>query len=109
MAGFEVSTEVAFLDSSYRLLRDGVETVEEGTITRAAVYPRRVVEAALRKGAAAIVLAHNHPNERLTPSDHDKVLTRAVVLAAETVDVTVVDHLIVSASDTFSFRKSGLL
>jgi len=101
--------EVAYLDSGYRLLRDGVETLEEGTTDRATVYPRRVVEAALKRGAAALVLAHNHPNGNITPSEHDKVLTRAVVLAAETVHLRVVDHLIVSAEETFSFRKAGLL
>jgi DNA repair protein RadC len=101
--------EVAYLDSGYRLLRDGVETLEEGTIDRATVYPRRVVEAALKRGAAAVVLAHNHPNGNITPSEHDKVLTRAIVLAAETVHLKVVDHLVVSAQDTFSFRKAGLL
>lgn len=101
--------EVAYLDTGYRLLRDGVETLEEGTIDRATVYPRRVVEAALKRGAAALVLAHNHPNGNITPSDHDKVLTRAIVLAAETVHLKVVDHLIVSAQETFSFRKAGLL
>lgn len=101
--------EVAYLDSGNRLLRDGVETLEEGTIDRAAVYPRRVIEAALKRGAAAVVLAHNHPNANLTPSEHDKVLTRAIVLAAETVHLKVVDHLIVSAQDSFSFRKAGLL
>lgn len=101
--------EVAYLDSGYRLLRDGVETLEEGTIDRAAVYPRRVVESALRRGAAALVLAHNHPNGNVSPSEHDKVLTRAIVLASETVHLKVVDHLIVSALDTFSFRKAGLL
>lgn len=101
--------EVAHLDSGYRLLRDGVDRLEEGTIDRATVYPRRVIEAALKRGAAAVVLAHNHPNANLTPSEHDKVLTRAIVLAAETVHLRVVDHLIVSAQDTFSFRKSGLL
>ena len=101
--------EVAHLDSGYRLLRDGVQTLEEGTIDRATVYPRRVIEAALKRGAAAVVLAHNHPNANLTPSEHDKVLTRAIVLAAETVHLKVVDHLIVSAHDTFSFRKAGLL
>lgn len=101
--------EVAYLDSAYRLLRDGVETLEEGTVDRAAVYPRRVIEAALRRGAAAIVLAHNHPNGDVTPSEHDKVLTRAIVLGAETVHLKVVDHLIVSAQKIFSFRKAGLL
>jgi DNA repair protein RadC len=101
--------EVAYLDSGYRLLRDGVDRLEEGTIDRAAVYPRRVIEAALKRGAAAVVLAHNHPNADLSPSEHDKVLTRAIVLAAETVNLKVVDHLIVSAQGTLSFRKAGLL
>jgi len=101
--------EVGYLDSGYRLLREGVETLEEGTVDRAAVYPRRVIEAALKRGAFALVLAHNHPNGAVSPTEHDKVLTRAIVLAAETVNVRVVDHLIVSAQETFSFRKAGLL
>lgn len=101
--------EVAYLDSAYRLLRDGVENLEEGTIDRAAVYPRRVVEAALKRGAAAIVLAHNHPNGNLAPSEQDKLLTRAIVLAADTVRLRILDHLVVSAHDTFSFRRAGLL
>jgi len=52
--------QVAYLDSGCHLLRNGVETIEEGTIDRAAVYPRRVIEAAIKRGAAALVLAHNH-------------------------------------------------
>jgi len=101
--------QVAYLDSGFRLLREGVETIEEGTSDRATVYPRRVIEASLRRGAAAIVLAHNHPNRNVSPSEQDKTLTRAIVLAAETVGINVVDHLIVSASDCFSFRKAGLM
>ena len=100
---------VAYLDSAYRLLRDGVEILQEGTIDRAAVYPRRVVETALKRQAAALVLAHNHPNGSVEPSEQDKMVTRAVVLAAETISLRVVDHLIVSASETFSFREAGLL
>ena len=100
---------VAYLDSAGRLLRDGVETLQEGTIDRAAVYPRRVAQAALRREAAAIVLAHNHPNGRLQPSEHDKLITRAIVLAAQAIGLQVVDHLIVAAQDTFSFRQAGLL
>ena len=101
--------EVAYLDSAYRLLRDGVERLEEGTINRAAVYPRRVVEAALNRGAATIVLAHNHPNGNVSPSEHDKTVTRAIVLAAETLNLRVLDHLIVSSEEVFSFQKEGLL
>ena len=100
---------VAYLDSGYRLLRNGVETLQQGTVDRAAVYPRRVVETALKRQAAGLVLAHNHPNGNVQPSEHDKVITRAIVLAAETINLRVVDHLIVSPDETFSFRKAGLL
>ena len=101
--------EVAYLDSGHRLLRDGVERMQEGTIDRAVVYPRRIVERALKCGAAAVTLAHNHPNGDVRPSERDKLITRAVVLAADTVDLRVFDHVIVSPDETFSFRHKGLL
>lgn len=101
--------EVAYLDTGYRLLRDGVDRLEQGTIDRATVYPRRVVEYAIKRGAAALVLAHNHPNGHVQPSEQDKTLTRALVLAAETVRLKILDHLIVSPDEVFSFRKAGLL
>jgi DNA repair protein RadC len=63
----------------------------------------------LRRGAAAIVLAHNHPNGDVKPSEQDKLLTRALVLAAETVHLKIVDHLIISPDESFSFKKAGLL
>ena len=101
--------QVAFLDSALRLLRNGVETLEEGTVDRAAVYPRSVVEVALRRGASAIILAHNHPNGDVRPSEQDKTLTRAIVLAASAVQLRVIDHLIVSPDEVFSFAQEGLL
>ncbi|HBA41122.1 MAG TPA: hypothetical protein DCZ05_15785 [Deltaproteobacteria bacterium] len=99
--------KVFYLDSGYRILGD--ETLEEGTIDRAAVYPRRVMDAALRNRAAALLFAHNHPNGNVKPSEQDKTLTRALVLAAETLQIKVLDHVIVSKDDVFSFRKEGLL
>ena len=101
--------EVGYLDTAYRLLPEGVETLEEGTVDRATVYPRRVAEAALRRNAAAVVFAHNHPNGNVQPSDHDKVLTRALSLALQTIQIKVLDHLIISADCVFSFRSEGLL
>lgn len=101
--------QVGYLDSGLRLIRDGIETMEEGTTDRAAVYPRTVIEAALKRKAAALVFAHNHPNGDVQPTEQDKVLTRALVLAATTVHIKVHDHLIVSTDSVFSFRKEGLL
>lgn len=99
--------KVIYLDSGYRIL--GSETLEEGTIDRAAVYPRRVMDAAIRNRASALVFAHNHPNGHTVPSEQDKTLTRALVMAAETLQIKVFDHLIVSKDAVFSFRKEGLL
>lgn len=101
--------EVAYLDTGYCLIVDGVETLTEGTLDRATIYPRQIMEAALRRGAAAIVLAHNHTNGSVIPSEQDKTLTRAVVLAAEIINVKILDHVIISVDDSFSFRKAGLL
>jgi DNA repair protein RadC len=101
--------EVAYLDSAYRLMRDGIEVLEEGTVDRAAVYPRRLLEAALHRGAYGLVVAHNHPNGNVAPSEQDKILTKALVLAAAALQVKIVDHLIVSSDHVFSFREAGLL
>jgi len=67
------------------------------------------MEAALRRGAAALVFAHNHPNGNVQPSEQDKMLTRALVLAAVALQIKVLDHVIVSTDAVFSFRKEGLL
>lgn len=101
--------EVAYLDSAYRLMRNGVATLTEGTPDRSTVYTRRVIEAALLRKASVLVFAHNHPNGNLQPSEQDKTITRALVLAATTVNIKVLDHLIVGPNAVFSFRKEGLL
>jgi len=99
--------KVLYLDSRLRVL--DVETVAEGTIDRAAVYPRTVMQRALRRNAEALIVAHNHPNGDVTPSEQDRVLTRALVLAAETLQIKVLEHLIISKDAVFSFRREGLL
>ncbi len=101
--------EVAYLDSGYRLIKDGVDRLEEGTSDRATIYPRKVIEAALKKGSSVLVLAHNHTNGNINPSEQDKNITRAIVLAAETLQIKIHDHLIISMNEVFSFRKAGLL
>ena len=100
---------VGYLDTGYRLLPNGVEIVQQGTVDRAVVYPREVVAGALKREAAALVLAHNHPHGDVEPSESDRRLTEAIVAAARTVDVRVVDHVVVSAAAAFSFRAMGWL
>jgi len=56
-----------------------------------------------------VVFAHNHPNINATPSEQDKILTRALVLAATTLQIKVHDHFIVGEDRVFSFRAESLL
>jgi DNA repair protein RadC len=99
--------KVIYLDSRCRVI--DLETITEGTIDRATVYPRKVMESALRKRASILVFAHNHPDGNISPSEQDKTITRALVLAAKTLNIDILDHIIVSKDEVFSFRKEGLL
>jgi DNA repair protein RadC len=99
--------KVIYLDSAGRIIGD--ETLEQGTVDRAAVYPREVLGAALRNRAASLIFVHNHPNGDVTPTEHDRTLTRALVLAATTLQIQTLDHVIVSGDEVFSFRREGLL
>ncbi len=101
--------EIALLDKAYRLLKDGVERVEEGTVDRVVVYPRKIMEAALRRGASAVVLAHNHPAGQAAASEKDRALTAAIIQAGLPLGVSVLDHLVVTGNEVFSFRRCNLI
>jgi DNA repair protein RadC len=78
-------------------------------LTHTSVYPREVVKAAMRRNAAGVMLAHNHPSGDTAPSDADFRLTTALVQALALVDVRVVDHFIVAGSQVHSFAENGQL
>ncbi|HUJ87710.1 MAG TPA: DNA repair protein RadC [Burkholderiales bacterium] len=96
-----------FLDAQHRVI--AVEELFRGTLTQTSVYPREVVKAALRRNAAALILAHNHPSGVAQPSQADELLTRSLRDALALVDVKVLDHFIVAGNQTLSFAERGLL
>lgn len=98
---------VLFLDAQLRLI--ALETLFHGSLTSTTVHPREVVKRALALGAAAVVLAHNHPSGVAEPSRADELLTRQLSQALALVDVRVVDHLVVGACGVVSFAERGLL
>ncbi len=73
------------------------------------VYPREVVTRALHHGAAAVVLAHNHPSGSVEPSRADELLTHNLQAALALVDVRVLDHLIVAPGQSLSMAERGLI
>lgn len=101
--------EIAYLGSDLRILKDGIERMESGTAVRTMIYPRKIAEAALKRNASAIVIAHNHPNGSAIPSDSDERITRTIKIALQYLDIRLVDHIIISATDYFSFAQAGLL
>ncbi len=98
---------VLFLDSQHRLI--GLEEMFRGTLTQTSVYPREVVIRALALNAASVVLAHNHPSGSAQPSRADELLTQTLKTALALVDVRVLDHFVVTASQAVSMAELGLL
>lgn len=74
-----------------------------------AVYPREIVKAVLVNNAAAVILSHNHPGGIPEPSFADQKITDRVINALETIDVKVLDHLVVGGINIVSFEERGLI
>lgn len=98
---------VLFLNNQHKLLLD--VRLFSGTIDGASVYPREVVKQALQCNAAAVILAHNHPSGICVPSEADKSITAKIRQALTTVDIRILDHIIVGHMETYSFAEQGLL
>ena len=98
---------VLFLNNQHKLLLD--DRLFSGTIDGASVYPREVVKRALQCNAAAVIIAHNHPSGICVPSEADKSITDKLKQALSTIDIRILDHIIVGHMDTYSFAEHGAL
>ena len=96
---------VLFLDTRHRVL--GFEELFRGTIDGANVPVREVVSTTLRLNAAAVILAHNHPSGVAEPSQADRQLTVRLQSALDLINVRILDHLVVGATDCTSFADRG--
>ena len=96
-----------FLDTRHRVI--AFEELFHGTIDGATVYPRVVAEKALRHGAAALIVAHNHPSGISEPSLADQAITRRLKDALALLDIRLLDHFIVGEGTPVSMAARGLL
>ena len=99
--------KVMFLNQNQEVL--GYTQIAEGGITETSADVRLILQAALLTNATAIILAHNHPSGSLHPSQQDISLTEQVRKAAEIMRIRVLDHLILSDDNYYSFADEGLL
>lgn len=91
------------LDARHRPM--ACETVAVGSINSSRLTPRDVLAPALRRGSAALVVAHNHPSGDPSPSHADRVVTEALRSASALVGIPMLDHVIVAARGHHSFRE----
>ena len=96
-----------FLDTRHRVI--AFEELFHGTIDGATVYPRVVAEKALRHGAAALIVAHNHPSGVSEPSLADQAITRRLKDALALLDIRLLDHFVVGEGTPVSMAARGLM
>jgi DNA repair protein RadC len=91
------------LDGKHRLRR--VQRVSEGTLTSSLVHPREVFAPALRDGAAALIVAHNHPSGDPEPSSEDLAVTRRLIEVGALLGIPLLDHVVIAGERYVSLRE----
>lgn len=95
------------LDNQNKMI--GLHIITEGTINEAGCYPREIAIRALLNNAVSVIIFHNHPGGSTKPSSNDIAATKNIKAALETLDIKLVDHLILTDTDHTSFAERGLL
>jgi DNA repair protein RadC len=98
---------VAYLNQANKIL--GVYVHSIGSINAVNVDVRLVLAGALQMGAVSLILCHNHPSGNLKPSGADETLTKQLIKAASTHNITVLDHVIITKDSHFSFAENGMI
>ena len=98
---------IIYLNNSNKVIQKN--QLSKGGITGTLVDVRLVLKNALEVGATGIILAHNHPSGNLQPSEADKQLTNKLKVASESLDIKVLDHVIVTEKAYFSFADENML
>ena len=99
--------KVVYLNSQNQIIE--TEDLFHGTVNSSAVSPREVVESTLKHNAVSLIFAHNHPSGNPQPSKSDMDLTRDLIYAANTVQIKVLDHIIIGNNRYYSFAGRGLI
>jgi DNA repair protein RadC len=98
---------VLYLNNSNKVIQK--YQLSKGGITGTLVDVRLVLKNALQLGATSLILSHNHPSGTLNPSEADKTITKKLKIASQTLDIKVLDHIIVTEKAYFSFADENLM
>ena len=98
---------VLYLNNSSKVLAK--HQMSKGGLTATIVDVRLLLKKALELSSLGIIVCHNHPSGKLQPSESDKELTKKIKNAAAIIDIQLLDHLIITEKDYFSFADEGIL
>lgn len=98
---------VLFLNNSNKVIN--TVQLSKGGLTGTVVDIRMLFKKAMELLSVAIIVCHNHPSGKLTPSEADKKLTKKIKVAGDTLDIKLLDHLIITEKEYLSFADEGIL
>jgi len=98
---------VILLNNSNKIL--GISEISTGGATGVIVNTREIIMLMIRSNSTGVILGHNHPSGKLTPSEADKKITESINKLAVLINAKVLDHLIITSEDYYSFADNGLL
>lgn len=104
---FDEEFYAVYLNKNNRLI--SAELLQKGTVDKSVVYPRKIIERSMYNHAVSVIIAHNHPGGTLNPSKNDIEVTKAVKNALDTVDILLLDHIIITGNGYFSFKEQNLI
>ncbi|MDH6306274.1 DNA repair protein RadC [Parabacteroides sp. PF5-5] len=101
------SFNVVLLNRASKVL--GVHLISEGGVNGTIVDIRLIIQSAILSNSSGIILCHNHPSGNMMPSNQDRCITNNIQEACKLFDITVLDHLIITAEGYYSFADEGVL
>lgn len=104
---YRESLKIMLINANGRCL--GISTISEGGCEEASVNMKHLFQAALIGNATRIILCHNHPSGRLRPSKFDDELTKDVKTGLKTIGIMLIDHIIITEDDYYSYVENGKL
>lgn len=99
--------KVILMNRNHRVL--GIYEASTGGVSGTVADPKLIFMAALKTNASTLIIAHNHPSGNTDPSEADKRLTQKIKEAANLLDMQLLDHIIITTENFFSFADEGLL
>ena len=97
---------ILYFDTRNKLIN---EEISIGTLNASLVHPREVFKKAIKDNIAQIIVAHNHPSGDPNPSEEDISTTNRLIEVGKLVGISIIDHLVITLNDYFSFKEKGII